>query len=36
MMRLPPEQELGFLLTVAAVIGVFILYVERRKRGERK
>ena len=36
MNRLPPEQELGFLLIVVAVIGVFILYEERRKRGERK
>ena len=36
MMRLPLEQELGFLLTVAAVIGVFILYEERKKRGEKK
>ena len=35
MMRLPLEQELGFLLTVAAVIGVFILYVEKN-RGEKK
>ena len=35
MTRLPPEQELGFLLIVVAVIGVFILYVEKN-RGERK
>lgn len=34
--RLPPVQEVCFFLLVAAVLALFILYVEMQKRGVKK
>lgn len=36
MSRLPPVQEACFFLLVAAVLSLFILYVEMQKRGVKK
>ena len=36
MSRLPPVQEVCFFLLVAVALGLFILYVEKQKRGVKK